>query len=201
MIPCGVSFLGTKIRITQWKLNQNRKNFNPLVSGPSWFELGKKTGGRKSRWTVPIRLENYLWQLAVYAIEWKLWGGTKCNFKKTLSTISADYGAHEKILRRTTKCCLSLCDTAVHRRRIKTEEKAKVITAVWGTELIKFLAMLAVFHQDDLKKGWIEKRLLGGMDDLKNGWSSGSHHTKSAPYQNTVDVFPKAFVKIILAAG
>ena len=40
-----------------------------------------------------------------------------------------------------------------HRRRIKTEEKAKVVAAVWGTELIKFLAALAFFHQDDLKKG------------------------------------------------
>ena len=34
-----------------------------------------------------------------------------------------------------------------------TEEKAKVVTAVWGTELIQFLAALAIFHLDDLKKG------------------------------------------------
>ena len=39
-----------------------------------------------------------------------------------------------------------------HRRRIKTEERAKVVTAVWGTELLQFLAALAIFHQDDLKK-------------------------------------------------
>ena len=40
-----------------------------------------------------------------------------------------------------------------HRRRIKTEEKVKVVAAVWGTELIKFLAVLTILHQDDLKKG------------------------------------------------
>ena len=38
-----------------------------------------------------------------------------------------------------------------HRRRINTEEKAKVVAAVWGTEFIKFLAALAIFHQTDLK--------------------------------------------------
>ena len=40
-----------------------------------------------------------------------------------------------------------------HRRRIKTEEKAKVLAAAWreGAELIKFLAKLAILHQDDLK--------------------------------------------------
>ena len=36
-----------------------------------------------------------------------------------------------------------------HRRRINTEEKAKVVAAVWGTELIQFLAALAILHQDD----------------------------------------------------
>ena len=38
-----------------------------------------------------------------------------------------------------------------HRRRIKTEEKAKVVAAAWGAELIEFLAALAILHQDDLK--------------------------------------------------
>ena len=35
---------------------------------------------------------------------------------------------------------------SAHRRRITTEEKAKVVAAVWGTELIRFLAMLAILH-------------------------------------------------------
>ena len=37
------------------------------------------------------------------------------------------------------------------RRRINTEEKVKVVAAVWGTELIQSLAALAIFA-DDLKK-------------------------------------------------
>ena len=32
---------------------------------------------------------------------------------------------------------------SVHRRRINTEEKAKVVAAAWGTEFIQFLAALA----------------------------------------------------------
>ena len=42
--------------------------------------------------------------------------------------------------------------TATHRRKIKTEEKAKVVAAVWGKEMIQFLAALAILHQDGLKK-------------------------------------------------
>ena len=30
-----------------------------------------------------------------------------------------------------------------HRNRIKTEQKVKVVSAVWGTEFIQFLAALA----------------------------------------------------------
>ena len=43
--------------------------------------------------------------------------------------------------------------TQFQRRRIKTEEKTKVVAAVWGTEMIKFLTALAIVHQYDLKKG------------------------------------------------
>ena len=39
-----------------------------------------------------------------------------------------------------------------HGRRIKTEEKAKVVVAYWGMELIQFLAAVAILHQDNLKK-------------------------------------------------
>ena len=34
-----------------------------------------------------------------------------------------------------------------------TEEKAKVVAAVWGTELIQLHVALAILHLDDLKKG------------------------------------------------
>ena len=38
-----------------------------------------------------------------------------------------------------------------HRRRINTEEKAKVVAAVWGTEFIQFLAAQAVLPRAILK--------------------------------------------------
>ena len=41
---------------------------------------------------------------------------------------------------------------ASHKRRIKTEKKATVVANVWGTELVRFLAVLAILHQDDWKK-------------------------------------------------
>ena len=47
--------------------------------------------------------------------------------------------------------CVACMVEKHHRRMIYTEEKAKVVAAVWGTECIQFLAMLAIFHQDYLK--------------------------------------------------
>ena len=48
--------------------------------------------------------------------------------------------------------CPSLDTPPIHHsRRIKIEEKAKVVVAVWGTELIKCLAALAIFRKDDFK--------------------------------------------------
>ena len=39
-----------------------------------------------------------------------------------------------------------------HRRWIKAEEKAKVVSVVWGKELSQFLTALAIFHQDDFEE-------------------------------------------------
>ena len=39
-----------------------------------------------------------------------------------------------------------------HCGRMNTEEKTKVVAAVWVTEFSQFLAVLAVLHYDDLKK-------------------------------------------------
>ena len=48
-----------------------------------------------------------------------------------------------------------------HRRRIKTEEKTKVVAAVWGAELIQFLATLDIFHHDNFdEKGEYNKGYL-----------------------------------------
>ena len=61
MIPRDVSFFATKIRISLRKLNQNRKYFNLLVTGqwPRSIRIMKKTGGQKSRWTVPLINKNF----------------------------------------------------------------------------------------------------------------------------------------------
>ena len=51
----------------------------------------------------------------------------------------------------------------MHRRRINTEEKAKVVADVWGTEFVQFLCRTNCFalgrfekqnelHQNDMKK-------------------------------------------------
>ena len=41
------------------------------------------------------------------------------------------------------------------RIRLKKEEKAKVVAAVWGTEFTQFLAALAVLHQNEEKDEFI----------------------------------------------
>ena len=43
--------------------------------------------------------------------------------------------------------------STTHRWRIKTDEKAKVVAAIWGTELIQLVVAPASLHQDDSKKG------------------------------------------------
>ena len=48
--------------------------------------------------------------------------------------------------------CIGSSTPLIHRRRIKTEEKAiMVVAAAWEAELSPFLAVLAILHQDDLK--------------------------------------------------
>ena len=64
----GSQIFGLKIRITQWILNQNRKYFNPVVSGTGRFELWKKTEGRKSGWTVPLKVNIFL-TLFIYRVQ------------------------------------------------------------------------------------------------------------------------------------
>ena len=52
------------------------------------------------------------------------------------------------------KFCIELLylkhEGMTHLRRIKTEERAKVVAAASGAELINFFAMLAILHQDDM---------------------------------------------------
>ena len=43
-----------------------------------------------------------------------------------------------------------------HRRKIKTEEKAKVVASVWGAEIVQFLAVLEVLPRSIYERnGWI----------------------------------------------
>ena len=84
---------------------------------------------------------------------------------------------------------------------LPTIEEDKV-AAARETKLIQFHAALSILLQDDLKKGCIELRLLGGMDALKKWmiiWFTTSHHTKP-PYPTKIDVLPIFFLQIILAA-
>ena len=39
-----------------------------------------------------------------------------------------------------------------HRRRIKTESKAKVVASIWGTEFIQFLTALAIVYYGDFEE-------------------------------------------------
>ena len=79
-------------------------------------------------------------------------------------------------------------------KKKQTEEKANVVAAVWGTEIIQFLASLQTCSIE-----WIEERMLGRMVASENGWSSSSHHTNHHPSQ--MDVLPKDFLQIILGAN
>ena len=44
------------------------------------------------------------------------------------------------------------CKGTVHRLRINTEERAKVVAAVWGLEFVQFLAALAILHYRKILK-------------------------------------------------
>ena len=86
------------------------------------------------------------------------------------------------------------------RRGTDTEEKAKVVAAAWGTELIKFLAALPILHQADFKKRITRDGYLVEWMLWKNGWSPTSVHTTPNHQPPKMDALPKTFLQIILAA-
>ena len=91
-------------------------------------------------------------------------------------------------------------DYDICRRSIKTEEKAKVVGAVWGTELIQFLAALQIQHWDGLKKSMnrIEATWWNGCFDK---WNDHQVHTIPNHHHPTkLDGIPKTLVQIILMA-
>ena len=84
--------------------------------------------------------------------------------------------------------------TNIQWKKKQTEEKAKVIAAVWGTDFMEFHAALKIQHQDDLKT-WMNRR----TDALQNGCfrKMDDHLVHHSP---KMDVLPKTFLQIILAA-
>ena len=83
--------------------------------------------------------------------------------------------------------------SAMHRIRINTEGKAKVVAAALGTELINFLVTLTILHQDDLKKR---------MNRIAATWRNGcfdkmdDHPVRTTPNHHPpkMDVLPKMFL-------
>ena len=75
---------------------------------------------------------------------------TYCSFKQIKS-------------RNTQKSIVPIIMVFKHRRRIRTEEKAKVVTSFWGAEFIQFLVALAVLYWTDwrigiIAPGWFEEK-------------------------------------------
>ena len=85
------------------------------------------------------------------------------------------------------------------RRRIKREEKAKVVAVVCGMKLIHFLAAPDIF----CLPGWFWR-----MNKIKATWWIGciekmdDHPVQALPihHPTKMDVLPKTFIQIILAA-
>ena len=50
-----------------------------------------------------------------------------------------------------SQSCIHMFESCCHKRRIYTEEKAKIVAAVWGTEFFQFLAATVILQQNDLK--------------------------------------------------
>ena len=70
----------------------------------------------------------------------KMEGSSSSTFRSSSTTAAETFSVLGRQSKRNKKI------SRYHRRRIMTEEKAKVLVTVWGTEFIKFLATLTVNH-------------------------------------------------------
>ena len=70
-----------------------------------------------------------------------------------------------------------------HKRRIKTEEKAKVVVSVWGEEFIQFLAATAILPRTILNNR------MNSSFSFKPSWCNSSYYSKYAgdTYEYKVD--------------
>ena len=66
---------------------------------------------------------------------------------------------------------------ASQRKRIKTEEKAKVVSTVWGKEFIQFLAALAILHYT-VQCRTIFKNRMNWFFFFKSSWCNSSYSSK-----------------------
>ena len=72
--------------------------------------------------------------------------------------------------------CMVIGYLTFHRRRINTEENAKVVAAAWGMEFIKFLAPLTILQQDDFEV----------QDEFfESSWCNSSYYSKLSYRQNS----------------
>ena len=84
---------------------------------------------------------------------------SQCNLQEPLSSVYWKLGFPPELVVSMSNLVILLSLSRkvrlgfTHRIRIKEEEKTKVVVAVWGTELIQFLATFIILHQDDLEKG------------------------------------------------
>ena len=79
-----------------------------------------------------------------------------------------------------------------HRRRIKTEEKAKVVAAAVGTELIQLLAAQAILHQDNLKNRMISNRTIWRI-----GWIAPGRYEEWRMIYDLTPFFKSSCCKIV----
>ena len=104
-----------------------------------------------------------------------------------------------------TQCLGNFCgsERCHHRRRIKTEEKTKVLAVVWGDGIDSVpchTTYVAIFQQDDLKK--ILKKI---MNRITAPWLTKMdyHPVHTIPNHHPIimDVLPKTFLEITFAAN
>ena len=69
----------------------------------------------------------------------------------------------------------------MHIRRIKTEEKAKVVASVRGEEFIKFLAALVVLHFDN----YDDTNMMNSSLSFKSFGCNSSYYSKSSLHGKT----------------
>ena len=104
-----------------------------------WINIPDSPGISQDPPLVPTIRETYFSNLRIIAIHF-IHTYMAIQPQKLKENISQVCAPHTRIY-----CIFQHLFRAWYRRRIKTEEKVKAVAAEWGTELIQFLAALAIF--------------------------------------------------------